>query len=253
MLISIAVPYPIHWGVAAVWKKKGNIAKTWIADCGDPFMGQENDTFKKPFYFKYIEKWFCRKADYLTVPTSGSIKGYYKEFHPKIRVIPQGFRFEDFSATKTYEQNNCPCFAYAGMFIPGRRDPRQMLEYLLSLTTEFKFYIYTSTPELVKPYIEKSNEKIVLLPPIPRDALLIELSKMDFVVNFENIGNKQTPSKLIDYTIIKKPILSLKSNELNTTAVNQFLAGNYIQQLKVENPNQYRIENVAKLFLKLLN
>lgn len=54
ILISIAVPYPIHWGVAAVWKKKNNIADIWVADCGDPFMGQENDTFKPAFYFKYV-------------------------------------------------------------------------------------------------------------------------------------------------------------------------------------------------------
>jgi hypothetical protein len=39
LLISIAVPYPIHWGVAKVWNKNQPIAKTWVADCGDPYMG----------------------------------------------------------------------------------------------------------------------------------------------------------------------------------------------------------------------
>jgi len=102
-LISIAVPYPIHWGVAAVWSD--SIAKVWIADCGDPYMGQENDTFKPPFYFGYLEKKFCRKATYITVPTEASIKGYYQEFHPKIKVISQGFRFED---VKLYSGENKP-------------------------------------------------------------------------------------------------------------------------------------------------
>jgi len=53
LLISIAVPYPIHWGVAAVWAKdkSKNLAPNWIADCGDPYCFQENDTFKPPFYF----------------------------------------------------------------------------------------------------------------------------------------------------------------------------------------------------------
>jgi hypothetical protein len=78
LCFSIAVPYPIHWGTAA-GLAKNKIAKTWIADCGDPFMGDESDSFRHPFYFKYIEKYFCKRADYLTVPTSESNLGYYEE------------------------------------------------------------------------------------------------------------------------------------------------------------------------------
>src|SRR5690606_7143529 len=143
LLISIAVPYPIHWGVASVWKKKKNIAQTWVADCGDPFMGQENDTFKYPFYFKYIEKWFCRKADYITVPTEGAIKAYYSESHHKIRVIPQGFRFEDVKIA-SQDVNDYPHFAYAGGLIPGRRDPKEFFEFLVNYPHPYKFYIYTN-------------------------------------------------------------------------------------------------------------
>src|SRR5699024_12169166 len=40
LLISIAVPHPIHWGTAWAWRKENPIAKTWVADCGDPYMGQ---------------------------------------------------------------------------------------------------------------------------------------------------------------------------------------------------------------------
>ena len=127
LLISVAVPYPIHWGIAAVRTNKNKIAKTWIADCGDPYMGQENDTFKAPFYFSYLEKNFCKKADFITIPTEASIKGYYNEFHSKIRVIPQGFRFED---VKTYQgliSDQKIIFGYGGMFIPGKRDPTEFL------------------------------------------------------------------------------------------------------------------------------
>ena len=74
--------------------KKPKTAKKWIADCGDPFMGAKLETFRKPFYFKYFEKDFCRKADYITVPAEGAKKAYYSEFLGKIRVIPQGFNFK---------------------------------------------------------------------------------------------------------------------------------------------------------------
>lgn len=52
LLISIAYPYPIHWGVAKAWNKKQKAAKTWVADCGDPYMMNKFDAFNKLFYFK---------------------------------------------------------------------------------------------------------------------------------------------------------------------------------------------------------
>jgi hypothetical protein len=48
-----------------------------------------------------------------------------------------------------------------------------------------------------------------------------------FFINFENIGNKQKPSKLIDYLILNKPVLSIKTGNLNINVVNEFLSGNY--------------------------
>ena len=87
---------------------------------------------------------------------------------------------------------------------------------------------------------------------LPRKELLFELSKLDFVVNFENAGEKQSPSKLIDYAIIKKPILSVNSFNFNETDALEFLDGYYESGLIIKNKEQYRIENVAKQFLNLL-
>lgn len=249
MLVSIATPHPIHWGVAWALCKNKDIVKTWVADCGDPYMHQENDTFKKPFYFKYVEKWFMSKADFITVPTIGAIDGYYPEFKTKIKVIPQGFKFEDVLAKNKLNKNSFPEFAYAGMFIPGRRDPTEFLKYLISSEMEYRFHIYTKTPLLAIPYVEKSSGKIIIHSPIPRADLLYELSGMDFVVNFENVGSKQTPSKLIDYAIINKPILSIETGQLNKSIVNQFLNGQYGNRLYIEK-DQYRIEKIVSKFLQ---
>jgi hypothetical protein len=252
LLISIAVPYPVHWGVARARKRKGDIAKVWVADCGDPYMGQENDSFKPMFYFGYVEKWFCRRADYLSVPTDGAIQAYYPEFHDKIKVIPQGFRFEDIQVLPHHGDSNKIIFGYGGMFIPGRRDPSEFLNFLLeNQSVNYEFHIYTITPQFVLEFAKKSNGKIKVFEPIKRDKLLAFLSSMDFVVNFENVGSKQTPSKLIDYAIINKPILSIKTGELNTEAVNQFLNKNYELSLKVEDAEKYKIENIVTRFLVL--
>ena len=52
LMVSFAVPFPVHWGVAWSRTAKHRIAGTWISDCGDPYMFARLDRFKKPFYFK---------------------------------------------------------------------------------------------------------------------------------------------------------------------------------------------------------
>jgi hypothetical protein len=252
-VISIAVPYPIHWGVAVVWSKDKikNIAPTWIADCGDPYCLQENDTFKPPFYFKWVEKWFMRKADFITVPTETSFRGYFSEFHSKLKVIPQGFRFEDVQK-KSLLDDGIIRFGYGGGFIQGRRDPREFLNFLTHIdqSIKFEFHIFTYPLHLVQAYANKDS-RIKLHEKIARNTLLETLATFNFVVNFANSGTAQTPSKLIDYAILKKPILHIETDNLDIEAVTQFLQGNYKKGFIVPNPERYRIETVAKQFLKL--
>lgn len=254
LLISIAHPYPIHWGVAANWKPgKKNVAKKWVADCGDPYSLQENVKFKPPFYFHWIEKWFMRKADFISVPTKTSYLGYFSEFHSKIIVITQGFKFEDYSFKPQKNKNNFPVFAYAGLFITGKRDPSKFCEYLLETKKEFRFHIYTRDSSLIEKFRKISPNKFIIHDFIPRNELLKKLKEeVDFVVNFENVGLLQTPSKLIDYIIIDKPILSVKSFELDKKTIDAFLNFDFTNSLHIEDKCQYQIENVAHKFLSLI-
>jgi len=187
LLISIAIPYPIHWGCAlAKSMYKESFPGTWAADCGDPYMG--NKVAKKPFfYFKYVEKWFCRKTDYIVVPIAGAIGAYYPEFHKKIKVIPQGFRFDSINLALNKTNNKVPTFAYAGSLYKRVRDPSMFLAYLANLDSEFKFILYTSSRDLITPFCKKLGAKIEIRNNIPRDQLLSVLSQMDFLVNFEKL------------------------------------------------------------------
>ena len=99
MLITIAYPHSIHSGAARAKKKHPAIfPKTWICDCGDPFM--LNPFIRAPKFMKHFEDMWCSMCDYITVPTKESYKGYYEQYWGKIRVIPQGF---DFSKTPIEE------------------------------------------------------------------------------------------------------------------------------------------------------
>jgi hypothetical protein len=253
MLVSIAVPHPVHWGVAVSRTYNHRIAKVWVADCGDPYMLNRLDSFNKLFYFNYFEKNFCRKADFISVPTEKSLGGYYPEFHSKIKVIPQGFNFDDTPIYTNEINNKVPTFAYAGTFIPGSRDPREILDFLCKQPKPFKFIIYTADTALVEPFVKASGNQIEIKAYIPRADLIFELSKMDLVVNFTNGTPIVTPSKLIDYAITKRPILAVDTGNLATDIVTEFLNGNYQNQFNIGNIERYHISNVAKSFIDLVS
>jgi hypothetical protein len=50
------------------------------------------------------------------------------------------------------------------MFIPGRRDPSELLAFLNGVdpNLKFEFHIYTMTPALVEPFVAASNGRILL-------------------------------------------------------------------------------------------
>ena len=252
LLISIAVPFPIHWGVAWSRNQKHTIAKTWVADCGDPFYFSSHDTFGKLFYFKYLEKWFSRKADYISIPFEGLKKYFFKEFDDKYRVIPQGFNFDEVMVSNQTLENDIVTFAYAGGFMKGSRDPGQFLDYLSTLNIPFKFIIYNKQKEFTDPYKAILGDKLIVKDYIPRKKLLYELSKMDFLVNIEFDPTNQAPSKLIDYSLTKRPILMIKNKEFNKDTINKFLVNNYNNQFKYPDIKVFNIKNVVHQFLELI-
>lgn len=250
LLISIAVPYPIHWGVAAVRSKTNQLAKVWVADCGDPYMGQENDTFKPPFYFTFLEKRFCKIADYITVPFDGAIKSYYKEFHPKIKVIPQGLSFP--LLQNEIKTDKIVKFAYAGNISSYMHYAIPFFNFLNTLDKDFKFVIYTNDKDK---YTQSLNEKTLLKCEFnsykERIQLLTELNKVDFLVHFPYRIQVQKSLKLVDYHFLSKPILSYVGDELSNQTLIQFLNFDYKNKLPSETIECYRIENVANQFIHL--
>jgi glycosyltransferase involved in cell wall biosynthesis len=251
LMISFAVPYPVHWGVAWARTRKNLIAEKWVADCGDPYMGDVLDSFRKLFYFGFLEKWFCRKADYISIPISGAINGYYSEFHHKIKVIPQGFDFDLNKKTMELPSNDCPTFAYAGGFLPGARDPQPFMNFLKSLDMPFRFLVYTNKPDILNEYKESMNLKLLVSPYIPRSELMEVMAGMDFLVNFDNHTNLNSPSKLIDYAITRRPVLNI-SNNFDGEDLLSFLKGDYRCQMKLPNPGQNHIKTITRHFLDLL-
>jgi glycosyltransferase involved in cell wall biosynthesis len=252
ILITIAFPYPIHWGAALARciLKKNNFATTWISDCGDPYFG--NSIQKKGFYyFKYIERWWGKKTDYITIPTEDARDGYLKECMEKIRIIPQGFNFDKIRVSESYEKNNITTFAYAGSIYRGKRDPVKFIEYLADIDQDFRFIIYTNDIEYLRKYEKLLGDRLILSSYIKREDLIYELSKMDFLINLKNPTSIQSPSKIIDYLFAKRPIMNVGVDFQEKDVLNEFLKGNYKNQMICPDVQEYDIKVVAEKFLSL--
>lgn len=251
LLISIAVPHMIHWEFGRLYSMGKKVATTWIADCGDSFMLNKTTNYRQPFYFKHLEKTWCKHCDYITVPLESEKDNYYNEFVEKIKIIPQGFDFDELDKVSNTPNNVVPTFAFAGSFIPNLRDPRPILEYLCSIDTQFKFIIYTKQKELIDSYQKRLGNKLEIRERIARDELLKVLKQCDFLLNIDNGKAKGRPSKLIDYALSSRPILSLNCSNLDKSLIDEFLIGNYTRQYVIGDIEQFNIKNVAQQFLNL--
>lgn len=252
MVISIAKPYGNHWGCAYFRKKYGNRKfKTWVADCGDPMMGNPHNNYRKVFLTP-IEKFWCKHVDRIVVPVENARLGYFIEYRNKISVIPQGI---DFSSVKTaqYVKNLVPTFLYCGAVYENMRDPTELLEYLCSFGDKpFKFIVY-SRSKLFDSYQERLGNKMEIRTQIPRKDLMFVQSQMDFLININNVSGVQTPSKLIDYSLSQRPILNVSSHmtEDEKSNLRAFFDADYSQQYIVPNIEQYDSVNVAQRFVDL--
>lgn len=114
----------------------------------------------------------------------------------------------------------------------------------------YKFHIFAKKSGLVELFA-REDSRIILRDFIPREKLLEELAAMDFLVNFENAGSRQMPSKLIDYWLCQRPILSLNSHAVPEEVIERFFKKDYQDAPTIDRPERYDIVNIVKAFDQL--
>ena len=253
--VILSISYPFYVNVAiALLKKHVSPQMVFIADCGHPFY--DNPSFKKVFYLKYFERWVLSKFDYVTIPIEAARSSYLQYIPPEyIKVIPQGFSLLDIPAG-TYQKNTVPTFGYAGVFYEAIRNPKFFFEYLLTLQQNFRFIVYAIpdifTGKLLAEYKEKLGRKLDVREAIDRESLIPEMATWDFIINFGNDNTIQRPSKLIDYAMSKRPILSFNQATFKPEVFTAFLHGDYSDQEHID-LSQYDIRTVVDKFEKLFH
>lgn len=251
-LISVASPHSIHWGVASVWNN--NLAHKWIADCGDPYALLKSDTINKLFYFRYIEKWFMNKTDYITVPLNEAKKAYFKEFHHKIRIIPQGLCFPKLANKNNNDSTVEPVkFAYLGNVRSYQHYAIPFLKTLKDIKTSYQFTVYTNHTDFFLSKIDKTQLQYCSIHHYQdRMSVLEAVCDIDFFIFFPYKDNTQLPFKLIDYNFLDKPVLSFKNDVKSKKTFFEFLNRDFKNRMELPSLDIYKIEKVAEQFTKLI-
>ncbi len=256
-LISISFPTITHYSfvIAKIFNRSLNNINCTIAEYSDPFATLEFASMM-PLY-KYLDKKVFQTFDYIVIPDKIAIQAYSSLGNlSKIRVIPQGFNLDD-NKLENYKENPVLSFAYAGTFYKTYRDPSYFFDYLSKLDKDYIFYIFApsgnrSTEDVLQQYRDVMNGKLIITYDTNRSDLLPLLSKMDFLINFENGSKTQTPSKLIDYAITMRPILSLNNDSDYKSLFENFYNKNYTASTKID-LNDYDIKNIVNSFEALFN
>ncbi len=248
MLVSVAYPHTVHWAVEKYIDRKK--VGTWIADCGDPFMG--NPFHKERAYLEKVERAWCDKVDAIAIPIKEGIPAYYPEYKEKIKIIPQGFEVDNVDIAE-YTKNEIPTFCFAGTVYPGQRDPRKFLEYIYKENVKIRFVIYSKC-EVFEEFQKLMPDKIEIREFVEREVLIKEMSKMDFLINIKNLNGVQAPSKLIDYALSKRPILDISTHftDEENNNFNMFLKGDYSNKLEDIDISQYSINTVCDAFINIV-
>jgi len=252
VVIPLSTPFCIHWALSRYIRKKGKRFVA-IADSGDPFYHSKQ--WKIAIWFKHIEKAVYKRIDYLTIPTPNAIPSY-SDLIPeeKIKIIPQGF---DMRNVRLYQGpfGSRIRIAYAGVFYWDIRNPEFFFEYLENCPFDYELNLFLrykdATLERVIEKYPNLHARTVMEFNIPHDDLIYKLSSMHFLVNIENVSNTQMPSKLIDYGMTKRPILSCNEKNFEKPVADDFMNGRYDKSYPIR-VQDYDIVNIAGKFLSLV-
>jgi|GEM_PF-107274 len=209
-----------------------------------------------------IENRFVARAFDRIVVMNEKMKNWYGNFKERssIAVIPHGFNLREVKKA-VYEKNDIPSFAYAGRFWREIRDPTFFFEFLRTREYDFRFYVYwndagkTAAPatawihQMLSTYKALLGGKLIVKDPLPRLELIYELSKQDFLVDFSNRIGIQEPSKLIDYTLMERPVLSFNQSNFRPETFEAFIRGQYEPSPKVD-LSKHDIDRVMDLYLE---
>jgi glycosyltransferase involved in cell wall biosynthesis len=199
----------------AIWIKHNNI----ILDIGDPPIS--NYFLGIPIFQRFHDSLFIRalRNSAKVVTTSLNTKFHLIEkfdvSEKKVKVIYQGF-----PAVLLKQCNKDTIIlrtpiklGYAGNFIRGIREPKELIKGLKPFKEKIKLFYIGKEDEWTKQFSKSLGNSFIFLGRKTHSETLEFLQTMDVLVYLGNKNDYQTPGKFFEYLGLTKPILLIYQNQ----------------------------------------
>lgn len=229
--ICISIVNPFTNGLAAVLLKKAKKVKAVVVDSGDPYSQHRRHKGKKfKSLRKFIERYVSDHCDKFIIPISESIPDY-PYYNSKYSCIEQIFPSK-FTKTDITFDDKYINIVFAGRFYEAFRNPKKLLQVVSQIKKNHQLKVHLFLIDGLPIWLEsilsnidtKWKEWITIYDAVERSQLLTILSMADILINIENEGLKQKPSKLIDYDYSGSYVLNIGNtfpgngmNSINST------------------------------------
>lgn len=212
----------------AIAKKRKKDIK-WICDFRDPMVSKEMPILLLP-YLKWLQNYCVGTADYITTVSKGYKKRIEcKRYSKKVHVIPNGYDTGDIK--KKAEVTNTFSFAYVGALYEGKRDLgaffeglKQVMDSRIITKSEIEFHYAGRDFEYLRKQAEPYGlDEILINHGVVSRELSFEIqssSRYLVLSTWNEIGEEGVfPGKLIDYMLMRKPVVSIVSGNLSNSEV----------------------------------
>ena len=224
IVVTVSLPYTGHL-VGLTLKRRFGIR--WLVDIGDPFSFMKKTPLNNASIFLGCnyrsESLVLNKADAIVVTTEGTRLEYLSCFpllmQEKIVVIPPVFSTppKEELTTPFFKVSNKIRLVFAGTLYSSIRSPSALLKlfrFLLSTPLgprlELHFFgIINDCKSYFDSYGDLLGSKIFLHGLIGRDEVISAMKGANVLVNLGNLTEYQLPSKVVEYVMLKKPVLNI--------------------------------------------
>jgi glycosyltransferase involved in cell wall biosynthesis len=256
--VTVSLPFTSHLVGLSLKRRFPNIP--WLVDIGDPFCFMDQTPPNNFLLYRSLNKWVEGKvfqnADAISVTTPETREEYCRQFGAvsnKITVIPP--LVSSIKARESRHSNPTQCnvcrIVYAGTLYRAIRNPRHLLQLFTTLVERgrpwelhFLGALHDCEPEFnAVAHLLKRN--IFLHGCVNRDEAIRHMQGADLLVNLGNAATYQLPSKVVEYAMLRRPILNL-TTAANDSSTNFFR--NYPLALTIqENTGMSVVDQAARV------
>lgn len=239
----------------------------WLVDISDPYSMMKNPSpYNRSIYSlisRRLEEIVLKNSDCISVTTHGTKEQYLNNFsidESEVFVIPPLLSLPE-NPIQSHIDDSVVRLVYVGTLYSELRSPEFLLKSFLTLINEvscgikFELHFYGAVndcSDLLHQYSIKSKQSIFVHGLVPREIVHQAMVDSDVLVNIGNNSPVQLASKVLEYTVIGKPILNIVSlsNDSSVVFLNDFPASLTIDISKNLDEHEH-IATIANFLMNL--